>query len=182
VLMMTAGGWNKTSIRRARSADAPAIASVLRESFAEFRPQYTPEAFAATTPSSEGVLARLREGPVWLAEEEGVIVGTIAAVVESEGLHIRGMAVRPTSRGRGVGHRLLACAEAFARRRGLARLFLSTTPFLTEAIRLYERGGFRSVPSGPCEMFGTPLFTMVRAVSSRGQSSIGEPENSDSER
>jgi ribosomal protein S18 acetylase RimI-like enzyme len=53
---------------------------------------------------------------------------------------------------------LLAQVEMFARRHGDRRLTLSTTPFLTGAIQLYERAGFRRVEEGPDDLRGTPLF------------------------
>jgi len=51
------------------------------------------------------------------------------------------------------------------RERGCKRLYLSTTPFLHSAIRLYERCGFRRTDEGPHDLFGTPLFTMEKGVS-----------------
>ncbi len=44
------------------------------------------------------------------------------------------------------------------------RLFLSTTPFLTHAIRLYEHAGFQRNAEGSPDLFGTPLFTMVKPL------------------
>jgi hypothetical protein len=43
-------------------------------------------------------------------------------------------------------------------------LFLSTTPFLTHAIVLYEGLGFQRSNEGPHDLFGTPLFTMVKTL------------------
>jgi short-subunit dehydrogenase len=40
---------------------------------------------------------------------------------------------------------------------------LSTTP-LTRAISLYEQYGFRRSDEGPNNLFGTPLFTMVKVL------------------
>jgi GNAT superfamily N-acetyltransferase len=63
-----------------------------------------------------------------------------------------------------VGARLLAAAEAHAREAGCRRLFLSTTPFLTAAIALYERAGFARTDEPPHELLGTPLFTMEKGL------------------
>jgi putative acetyltransferase len=151
-------------IRRAGPEDATAIAAVLRESFLEFRALYTDGGFAATTPGAEEILARMREGPVWVALREGVMIGTVAAVVKDDAVYIRGMAVIPAGRGSGAGARLLHQVEDWAASQGYRRLLLSTTPFLSSAIRLYERFGFRRTDEGLHHLFGTPLFTMQKIV------------------
>jgi putative acetyltransferase len=152
-------------IRRAGPEDARAIAAVLLESFIEFRALYTHGGFAATALDEEHVLARVQEGPVWVALREGVMLGTVAAVVKSESVYVRGMAVLPNARGSGTGTRLLRQIEAWAAIEGYTRLFLSTTPFLDSAIRLYEKFGFRRTDEGLHDLFGTPLFTMEKTVS-----------------
>lgn len=156
------GEKSDVRIREAVPGDARAIASVLLEAFAEYRDSYTDEGFAATTPASERVLSRMGEGPVWVAACDDVIVGTVSVVPRGESLYIRGMAVLPSARGRRVGEALLRTVEEFARARGHGRLFLSTTPFLSRAIKLYERAGFRRVDEGPRDLCGTPLFTMEK--------------------
>jgi putative acetyltransferase len=135
-------------IRSAGPEDAAAIVAVLRESFLEFKVLYTDGGFAATTPGKEQVLMRLREGPVWVALREAQVLGTVAAVVKGDSAYIRGMAVLPDARGLGAGTRLLQQVEAWARGEDFTRLFLSTTPFLSSAIRLYERSGFRRTDDG----------------------------------
>jgi putative acetyltransferase len=151
-------------IRRAGPGDSAAIVAVLYESFAEYEPLYTPAALAATTPAPDQVLERMREGPFWVALEGDRTIGTASVVSKSEGLYIRGMAVLPAARGRKTGWLLLEHMEDFAVQEGLKRLFLSTTPFLTRAIRLYERFGFRRVAAGPHDLLGTPLFTMEKTL------------------
>jgi GNAT superfamily N-acetyltransferase len=151
-------------IRRATHEDAALIASVLLESFIEYRDSYTPEAFAATTPKSDEVRSRMTEGPVWVALFDGAVVGTVAGVARGEDLYVRGMAVLPQGRGRGTGELLLRQVEDYALLRGYERLILSTTPFLHRAIRLYERYGFRCDEEGPHDLLGTPLFTMVKSL------------------
>src|SRR5579862_8842211 len=80
-------------IRRAGQADAAMIAEVLFESFVEYEGLYTPGGFAATTLQTEQVLARMTEGPVWLAFREAKVLGTVAAVIKGRSAYMRGMAV-----------------------------------------------------------------------------------------
>ena len=113
---------------------------------------------------AEQVLVRLQEGPVWVAMRDGVVLGTVAAVVKGESVFIRGMAVLPAARGSGDGAKLLQQVEDWAVSARHTRLFLSTTPFLDSAIRLYERSGFRRTDEGLHNLYGTPLFTMEKAI------------------
>jgi ribosomal protein S18 acetylase RimI-like enzyme len=153
-------------IRLATPADAPQISSLLNESFAEYRPQYTEGGFAATTPTTDQVRHRMQEGPIWIAEQDGHVVGTVSVVSQGEELYIRGMAVAPSARGSGLGELLLSEIERFALDGSYRRLTLSTTPFLLRAIRLYEHHGFQRTEAQPHDLFGTPLFTMVKNLSS----------------
>lgn len=151
-------------IRIAAPDDAARITSVLHESFIEYKSSYTDEAFSATVPAPDQIRKRMAEGPVWMALQGDTIVGTVAAVERGGELYIRGMAVSPAARGLGIGELLLKHMESFAESHGVKRLTLSTTPFLDRAIRLYERFGFRRSEEGPHDLFGTPLFTMVKSL------------------
>jgi ribosomal protein S18 acetylase RimI-like enzyme len=155
-------------IRQASIDESPVIASILHQAFVEYEPIYTPAAFAATTPTSSQIQKRWREGPVWVAVQNLILVGTVAAVPKREGLYIRSMAVLPSVRGQGIAEQLLRAIESYAVAAQHQRLFLSTTPFLTSAIRLYERFGFRQSDEGPHDLFGTPLFTMVKWLQNMG--------------
>ena len=151
-------------IRPAQRDDIEAIAFVLQQAFIAYEPLYPPAAFAATTPNSEQIRERWQEGPVWVAVENGKIGGTVAAVLKDSGLYIRSMAVLPASRGRGIGQALLQVTEGFAIDHHQSRLFLSTTPYLKDAIRLYEHFGFQINNEGPHDLFELPLFTMVKVL------------------
>jgi ribosomal protein S18 acetylase RimI-like enzyme len=151
-------------IRMAVPDDVSHIASVLHASFLEYLSAYTDEAFAATVPTKSQIRSRMSEGPTWVALCNGVIVGTVSAVPQDESLYIRSMAVLPTARGQKIGELLLKRIEDFSSAHGYKRLTLSTTPFLTRAIRLYERFGFRRSNEGPSDLFGTPLFTMAKSL------------------
>jgi ribosomal protein S18 acetylase RimI-like enzyme len=151
-------------IRRATADEAAPIASVLHEAFVEYRSLYTAEAFAITTPSPAEIEQRWNEGPVWSVIKDGRLVGTVAAVAKDDALYIRSMAVVPSARGQGIGKLLLVEIESFARAGGFQRMLLSTTPFLDDAIRLYQRFGFKRTGEGSHDLAGTPLFTMGKAV------------------
>jgi GNAT superfamily N-acetyltransferase len=156
-------------IRRAGLADCAAIADVLYQAFVEFRSLYTDGGFAATALNAEQIGIRVREGPVWVALRDAVMIGTVSAVKNGDSIYIRGMAVLPDARGSGAGSRLLEQVESWAGAEGCTRLFLSTTPFLASAIRLYERAGFRRTDDEPHDLFGTPLFTMEKVIGGKGR-------------
>lgn len=151
-------------IRSAVPADASAIATVLHDSFVAYKSSYTPEAFAATTPTADQIKIRTSEGPVWVVVRDEKIVGTVSVVPRGESLYIRGMAVLPNARGQKIGELLLAHIESFATARDFKRLYLSTTPFLSSAIRLYERFGFQRNGEGPHDLLGTPILTMEKLL------------------
>ena len=146
--------------------EASRIAEVLREAFAEYKNLYTDEAYAATTPASDEVRNRIGEKTVWVALCQGEIVGTVSAVPYNKSFYIRSMAVLPSARGQDIGELLLEEIEKVARALGYERLLLCTTPFLNRAIRLYERFGFRRSDEGAKDLCGTPLFTMMKTLSS----------------
>ena len=152
-------------VRRAEPGDAGEIAATIREAFAEFEPLYTRAGFLATTPTADELRARWSEGPVWVAERSGAVVGSVSAVPRPGELYVRSMAVRPSAQGQGLGGELLRVVEAFGRERCDSRLALSTTPFLTAALRLYQRFGFRQV--GESDLFGTPLLLMAKEIGTR---------------
>jgi ribosomal protein S18 acetylase RimI-like enzyme len=150
-------------LRNANASDASAISATLREAFAEFEALYTPAAFRATTPTTDQIQSRMAEGPVWVAERNGQVVGTVSAVPRGGELYIRSMAVRPAARGEGIATHLLQAVESFAIARQYRRLVLTTTPFLTAALQLYEREGFR-LTGERSDLHGTPLLTMAKEL------------------
>jgi N-acetylglutamate synthase-like GNAT family acetyltransferase len=131
----------EVTVRRASANDAQAIAALLADSFAEYQALYTPEGFAATVISSLQVAKRINERPVWVAISENVVVGTISVVRKEDSLYVRSLALHPAVRARSVGQNLHTEIEKYAAANAVHRLFLSTTPFLDRAIRLYEKFG-----------------------------------------
>jgi N-acetylglutamate synthase-like GNAT family acetyltransferase len=152
-------------LRQATASDAGAIASLLLHSFAEYEKLYTAMGFAATILDRDQVLRRINEGPVWVAFVNDEIVGSVSALWKADGsVYIRGMAVLPSARGKHIGETMLNAVHAFAVEGKCWRLFLSTTPFLSAAVCLYQRFGFERTAEGPHDLFGTPLFTMSKKL------------------
>ena len=164
-------------IRLANVEDASSISEVLLLSFIEYKSEYTPDGFVATTPDVQEVKHRLTEGPVWVALLKGTVVGTVSAVTRGESLYVRGMAALPSARGQRVGQLLMDSVQNFAAAQKCYRLFLSTTPFLSRAIALYERLGFVRTAEGPHDLSGTPLFTMEKLLAGSDHDlSPGDPQ------
>lgn len=132
-------------------------------SFVEYKPLYTPEGFDATAITPRQVAIRIAEGPVWISVSGDLICGTVSVIPKDDALYIRGMAVLPAARGQRIGELLLEHVERFATTGNFHRLILCTTPFLQQAIRLYEHFGFQRT-AAPDDLFGTPLFSMAKAV------------------
>jgi len=156
--------WAGIQIRLATAADAPKIETVLSQSFEEYRSRYTEEAFENTAPPTDTILKRMKEGPVWVAVQRGEVVGTISAVPKGRSLLLRGMGVPPAARGRAIGRLLLVHVARFAFQNRFRRMALTTTPFLTRAIRECEQFGFRRSEEGPREVHGTPVYTLTKTL------------------
>jgi GNAT superfamily N-acetyltransferase len=147
-------------IKTAEESDVLLIETLLSVSFAEFKSVYTKEAFKATVIKKNEIFERMSEGPIWIAQIEGKIIGTLSAVLKGGSLYVRGMAVHPEARGRRVGEKLLEEAEKFASVHKINRLFLGTTQYLISAIRLYERKGFKTY--GEKDFYGMRLRMMEK--------------------
>ena len=89
-----------------------------------------------TPPAGYCVVARLRGLPIGC----GALKLHGAAPAE-----LKRMWIDPSSRGLGVGRRLLESLEALARENGVRVLHLETNRALKEAIELYRRAGFAEV-------------------------------------
>jgi N-acetylglutamate synthase-like GNAT family acetyltransferase len=110
-----------------------------------------------------GVLKRLEEGPLWVAENEQGVVGTVAAVRSDDSAMVRGMAVDPAARGQRIGRALLWMTEDFAREQDVDRMSLYTTAFLLRAIGLYQSAGFEFTGE-KISPHGTELLGMVKVL------------------
>jgi GNAT superfamily N-acetyltransferase len=164
--VLQAGGRHRATevvVRKAGAADATAVSELLRCAFTEFETLYTPEAFVATVLPDSRIIARLEEGPLWVAEKLPSLIGTVGAIRASDSVLVRGMAVHPSARGLGVGKFLLDQVERFAREEGVRLMTLYTTPFLDRAIHLYQAAGF-TYTGEKANPHGTELLRMTKVL------------------
>ncbi|MCB0833581.1 MAG: GNAT family N-acetyltransferase [Bacteroidetes bacterium] len=104
-----------------------------------------------------------RGGQVFFAMDGSQPVGTVAAIRDSAGRYeLAKMAVDPAHQGRGIGKLLGQAVVDFALSQGAKVLFLETSSTLPNAIRLYERLGFRhTTPPKPSEYARSDVYMEI---------------------
>jgi GNAT superfamily N-acetyltransferase len=142
-----------TTIRAARTYDAPAIADLCGElGYPATRQQIVRRLAAIEALPASGVLvAEDDEGRVagWLQ----VVLG--AQLCDDACAEITGLVVRATARGRRIGSELVRAAEDWACARGARRLRVRSRIERERAHRFYERAGYARIKTQM--VFGKPL-------------------------
>jgi GNAT superfamily N-acetyltransferase len=97
-------------------------------------------------------------GRIFVARIDGEIVGmvnllfTISTAEGEPVCWLEDMVVRPEQRGKGLGSRLLQHAVHYAKANGFARITLLTDRTNENAVRFYQRHGFRSSEMTPLRL------------------------------
>lgn len=94
---------------------------------------------------------------LWFARAGDRVLGSIAIDgrhATAQGAHLRWFILDDSSRGGGVGARLLDTALAFCRAQGFSGVHLATFAGLDAARRLYESRGFRLAAEAEAESWG----------------------------
>jgi DNA-binding MarR family transcriptional regulator/GNAT superfamily N-acetyltransferase len=103
----------------------------------------------------------------WIAERDGHNVGCVFLVQARDDktdkpergvAQLRLLIVEPSARGLGVGARLVAECERFARDAGYRRIRLWTQSILVAARAIYAKAGYELVSSEPHRSFGADLI------------------------
>ena len=98
---------------------------------------------------------RAAQADLWVAVEDGVVVGTVTdpppgsryrEIGGADEGEFRMLAVAPSAQGLGVGRALVEFLLARYRERGYRGVVLSTLAEMSAAHRVYERLGFRRTP------------------------------------
>ncbi len=133
----------KPVVRPARAEDVPGIVALVRDVLAEFGLRFgegaATDAELLTLPQSY----ESRGGAFWVAEAGSELLGTCGVFpVAPQTYELRKMYLLPSSRGLGLGKRLLDQAIEWVHAQGGKRMVLDTTEQMTRAIAFYEGNGF----------------------------------------
>lgn len=125
-------GYAKTekniTIRKAELKDIPLIMEIEKLSFQDF--SWTEEAFISSINNT------------LVAESDGEILGYIVISKVLNEINIDNIAVRPDTRGKGIGSLLL---EFVIKNNPDSTFFLEVRPSNTGAIKLYKKFGFKEI-------------------------------------
>jgi N-acetylglutamate synthase-like GNAT family acetyltransferase len=93
-------------------------------------------------------------GEMWVVEEDGRILGSIAMLEEDGMGRLRWLLLHSDLRGRGAGRKLVETSMDYARARGFPGVFLTTISGLDAAHHLYRQAGFELTGSEPVSKWG----------------------------
>jgi putative acetyltransferase len=105
-------------------------------------------------------------GELLIAKVNGEVAGCVALrAYDQRSLEMKRLYVRPSTRGVGLGKRLVEAAITIARRSGYAELRLDTLASMTAAQSLYRTLGFIEIaPYGKTYLPGTRFYALPLAV------------------
>ncbi|HEV2347516.1 MAG TPA: bifunctional helix-turn-helix transcriptional regulator/GNAT family N-acetyltransferase [Actinocrinis sp.] len=99
-----------------------------------------------------------RRENAWIAEADGAPVGSIFCVRRDEDTaQLRLLLVEPSTRGLGIGGRLVEECVRFARQARYRRIVLFTTEMQRDAARIYRKAGFALVEETEGDTFAPAL-------------------------
>ena len=140
-----------------RSGDLGRIVSLHGEAYAPlagFGLRF--EAYVAQT-IAEYVLDNDSRGRIWLAEQDGRLIGcTAVALRDDKASQIRWVVVDPAARGAGLGNELVGRAVDYCKAEARDSIYLFTTDGLPESQSLYEKLGFRLTSDETEELWDGP--------------------------
>ncbi len=132
------------NVRMATLNDAESICEVLKQAFSIYETENYPlEAVkTAIVPLSE-IRKRIKKECVLVAEQRGIVVGTVTGLMQHKSMYVCSLAVLPECQNLGVATKLLMKIEGLAKNLECNKLWLCAVPKIMEkAIGLYEKLGY----------------------------------------
>jgi putative acetyltransferase len=135
--------------RRLEKDDNPVIAKLIRTILEEFHIDRPGTAY--TDPTTDNLFSLFTDprSVYYVAQKNGIIVGG-CGIFPTEGLppdcsELVKYYVLPHERGHGIGKKLMELCIDSAGKLGYTSLYLETVPELRDAIRIYEKAGFKHI-------------------------------------
>ena len=125
-------------MRQAVAGDAEAIRALTRAAYAKWVPVIGREPMPMTA-DYEAAVAKHRFDLLYV---DGTLAALIETIAKEDHLLVENVAVDPAFQKRGLGHRLMAHAEAVAARAGYGMIRLYTNKSFAENVALYQRLGY----------------------------------------
>ena len=143
------------AVRRAALADVSALQRIAELAYQK----YVPRIGRPPAPMTADYPAQVAAGVVWVAVEDGDVVGLLVLHREADHAELENVAVAPAAQGRGVGAALMAHAEALATGWGLAEIRLYTNVAMAENLSYYPALGYRETGRGEQDGFQRVFFS-----------------------
>ena len=90
------------------------------------------------------------DGRLLLVEVDGEIAGTISLrKIREDAGEIKRMYVKPKFRGKKLGNLMVEKIISISKENGFSKLFLATALFMSTAVSLYKKFGFKEIDSYP---------------------------------
>jgi ribosomal protein S18 acetylase RimI-like enzyme len=148
-------------ISLAHPDDAEALAELYERAWRANQGRVDDRMIAEQTPTVGEVAAWLRGGfEVYKAILDGRLVGCVRCSFPTGACLLDRLVVDPTKNREGVGKALAEHAVSRARRAGVARVWLHTSPKLEEAVELFSSLGFSVTGSIRSDTVGEDLLLM----------------------
>ena len=144
-------GWPRMILRSGTEDDFPALSDVERDAAQRFR-AWEGYAFIVDAPIRDRHEQRraLDTGGIIVAEDDGgAVVGFLLLWAVDGRAHFLELGVRRSHQGHGLGRRLLAAGEQWARERGFREATLTAYRDVPWNAPFYARLGFRAFEPGP---------------------------------
>ena len=158
-------------IRKAGPEDARLIHEVLKQAFLNIgEPDYSAQAIKAAISETWKIRERIiSHQPVFVAECNDQIVGTISGYKEHMSMKVESFAVHPQFQRRGIGMQLLEELEALARTYRCHKIYLFTAWSMMDAARLYITLGYEKEGYLRKQFYGEDLVIFGKCLENEGE-------------
>jgi len=134
-----------TALRRAGPDDAGSIARLVHRAYSKWIPVIGRE----PKPMKADYQHAVRDHEVWVLDGERGVIAVLEMIPAHDHVLVENVAVEPAVQGHGIGRRLMAYAEAEAKRRGLGEVRLFTNERFVDDLRFYDRLGYEEFDRRP---------------------------------